>query len=372
MGKWTGTLEKMGIEKIMHADKSFWNGKKVLVTGHTGFVGAWMCAVLKYMGADIYGIALEAEHDSLYEQIRLSLSVTEYIQDIIDYEKVKRILDEVNPEIVIHLAAFGFVKECYEIPMRAYQTNVLGTMNLLEVIRSCDSVSNILIVSSDKVYQNDEEIGRYFFRENEKLGGIDPYSCSKTCEDLIAQSYYHTYYKDTMRTMSIVRPGNILGGGDHIKSRLIPSMLDKFQKNEVVDIRHPNATRPWQHVLDAIDAYLTIIQKTFAAEKGMFEIYNVGPEKDGQMSVGEIAKYISDKFEHSNVQLGNGNEGVQEAEYLGVDITKIKQQVLWQPKKNMKDILEDCYNFWKQGQTQDKYILCLQQIEEYYNGENEV
>lgn len=354
----------------MHANRSFWNGKKVLVTGNTGFVGAWMCAVLKYMGSDVYGIALEAEPDSLYEQIRLSLSVTEYIQDISDYDKVKVILDDVKPEIVIHLAAFGFVKECYEIPVKAYQTNAIGTMNILEAIRNCDSVSNVLIVSSDKVYQNDETIGKYFFRENEKIGGIDPYSCSKTCEDMIAQSYYYIYYKDTNRTMNIVRPGNILGGGDHIKSRLIPSMLDKFQNNEVLDIRHPNAIRPWQHVLDAIDAYLTIIQKTFADEKGLFNIYNVGPERDGQMSVGEIAEYISDKFEYSKLQFDNSNKGVQEAEYLGVDITKIKEQIQWQPKKNIKDILDDCYDFWKQGRTQNKYILCLRQIEEYYNSED--
>lgn len=350
----------------MSANRDFWKNKKVLVTGHTGFVGAWMCAVLKYMEVDVYGISLEADKESLYASIKNSLDVKEYIQDIRDFNRVSEIIELIKPEIVIHLAAFGFVKECYEDVRKAYTTNVIGTMNVLEAIRNCNSVSNVLIVSSDKVYLNKQNMNNYLFKEDEKLGGIDPYSCSKTCEDLIAQSYFDTYLKELGIKLNIVRPGNILGGGDHIKTRLLPSMLEKFSNDELVDIRHPNAVRPWQHILDAIDAYLYVVQKTSTVNHMNLEIYNVGPDIEGQMSVGEIASYISSKFINPKVQFGNELSGVKEAAYLGVDITKLKEKINWQPKKKITEILDDTYNFWEKSQEQDKYKLCREQIEAYY------
>lgn len=350
----------------MDIKEKFWVKKKVLVTGHTGFVGAWMCFVLKYMGAEVYGVALEAQEESLYENVREKLHIKEYIQDIRDSESVLHIINSIKPDIVIHLAAYGFVKECYEKPQRAYSTNVIGTVNILEAVRNCDSVKSILIISSDKVYQNDLDKNDYLFSEEDKLGGEDPYSCSKTCEDLIAKSYFYMYLKCEGKKLNIVRPGNILGGGDHIKTRLLPNMLEKFEKDELLEIRHPGAVRPWQHILDAIDAYLHVVQETYADSESKLGVFNVGPNMENQMSVGEIAKYISDKFASPKLQFGSESNGVKESAYLGIDITKIGNELGWAPKKNIKGILDDTYSFWAKSQSEDWYEVCREQIESYY------
>lgn len=346
-------------------DILFWKNKKVLVTGHTGFVGAWMCTVLQRYGADIYGLSLVEEENSLFENLKSDLHIRNYYVDLREYDLVKNVFDEVNPEIVIHLAAFGFVKECAYDPVRAYNTNVLGTVNMLENIKYCESVKNVLVVSSDKVYRNDGTLTEYLFRESDLLGGLDSYSASKTCEDLVAQSYFDTYLKERDITLNIVRPGNILGGGDHIQSRLIPSLLNGFYNGKPIEIRNKSAIRPWQHILDAVDAYLTVVLNSYG-ESGKMGIYNVGPEAGGQMSVGEIFEYLQQKFSKGDSLLKEETvSDVKEAGYLGISIQKLSNTLLWKPRKTITDTLDDVFDFFIKGKQKALYEICMEQIEKY-------
>ena len=346
-------------------DILFWKDKKVLITGHTGFVGTWMCIVLQRYGANIFGLSLEADKDSLFEKVKIDLNIKNYYVDLREYESVKKVLEETKPEIVIHLAAFGFVKECVIEPFRTYTTNVLGTVNFLEAVNNCEHVKNVLIVSSDKVYRNDGTLTEYMFNETDALGGLDTYSASKTCEDLVAQSYFDTYLKNKSINLNIVRPGNILGGGDHIQSRLVPSLLNGFDTGKPIEIRNKSAIRPWQHILDAIDAYLTIIVNSFE-ESGKIGIYNVGPEIDGQMSVGQIFEYLQNKFSDKEAIFEEETEcSVKEAGYLGISIEKLSDTFLWKPHKNIRDILDDVYDFYIKSKEMPLYDICIEQIEKY-------
>lgn len=346
--------------------KEFFCGKKVLVTGHTGFVGAWMSVVLHYLGATVIGLSLPPEENSLYQKIQTEFKIKEYLVDLREQHKVVRALEEIGPDIVLHIAAYGFVRECIDNPVMTFSSNVMGTVNLFEAIRKCSSVKSVLVVSSDKVYKNLDIEGRHSFKEEEPLGGIDPYSCSKTCEDMVAQSYFDTFFRQDNISINIVRPGNILGGGDHIKSRLLPNMFEKFSRGEALNIRHPHAVRPWQHILDALDAYLTIVSETSKKNISNIGIYNVGPRANGQMSVGQIAKHISNSFPGSIISISEDEYNVREAGYLDVDINKISEEFNWKPKKTMEEILDDAYNFWSQSQTKSCYTLCLEQIQSYY------
>lgn len=347
--------------------EDFYSKKRILITGHTGFVGCWMSMVLDYFNADLYGIALEAEEGALYSKVKKQLNIHDYICDLRESDKVDEIIKQINPEIVIHVAAYGFVNECFENPKRAFTSNVMGTVNLFEAIRKNKAVKSVLVISSDKVYQNKKGITKHSFMETENLGGIDPYSCSKTCEDLVAQSYFESYLQDKNVKVNIVRPGNILGGGDHIKSRLLPSMLNSFSEGKAVEIRHPDAIRPWQHILDAIDAYLSIIHDTYTSEMSDIGIYNVGPKPEGQMSVGQIAQYMARKIDGAKIVLGEKNPAVQEAGYLDVNIEKIVNTINWSPKKNMEQILDDVFEFWDRSKKEDSFDICKEQIEFYYS-----
>lgn len=346
---------------------SFWKNKKVLITGHSGFVGSWLSVVLTYFGAEIIGISLWPEVDSLYYHMQDDLDVKSYWVDLLKGEEIKKIVRKEAPEIIIHLAAFGFVKECYEKSYQAFSTNVMGTVNLFEAIKHCDSVRTILVVSSDKVYQNNGLHQNYLFTEQDNLGGIDIYSCSKTCEDMISQSYYEAFFKEWNKTVHIVRPGNILGGGDHIKSRLIPSILEGYAKKEPIVIRNRNAVRPWQHILDALDAYLTVIQRAYAGQE--MNIYNVAAPYESQKSVGYVSDYLADKFGYEMERLEETlmkTDGAREAAYLGLNIDKIIQELKWHPKKTLSETLDDVYEFWERSHWESHYTICMRQVEKYY------
>lgn len=345
----------------------FWKNKKVLITGHSGFVGSWLSVVLTYFGAEMVGISLCPEVDSLYYHMQDDLNIKNYWDDLLKGEEIKKIVRKEAPEIIIHLAAFGFIKECYEKSYQAFSTNVMGTVNLFEAIKNCDSVRTILVVSSDKVYQNNGSHRDHLFTEKDVLGGKDIYSCSKTCEDMLSQSYYETFFKEQNKVVHIVRPGNILGGGDHIKSRLIPSILEGYAKREPIAIRNRNAVRPWQHILDALDAYLTVIEKTYDRQE--MKIYNVAAPRENQKSVGYISDYLAGKFGYEVERMEETlvkTEGVREAAYLGLNIDKIIQELKWYPKKTLSETLDDVYEFWDRSHRETCYTICMKQIEEYY------
>lgn len=340
----------------------FWKDKRVLVTGNTGFVGAWLCCVLKYLGADIFGFSLKEETGSLYEKIKNKLDIKSYYGDLRNNDEIYQCVHRINPQIVFHIAAFGFVKECFDDPERAYTSNVQGTLELFEAIRDLNKSCRIIVASSDKVYKNS---GRksYLFREDDPLGGTDPYSASKTCEDILAQSCFDSYLEMNGCSLCIIRPSNILGGGDHNMNRLIPSIYYNLGRGQSPEIRNPNSVRPWQNIFDIVDAYLTVAEKT---DKGC-KIYNVGPEQDGIKTVGEIASYVAGLYGKKIEIEKNSNSSVKEKGYLGLSINKIKNELGWKPKRGLEQTLSEIYDFYSQDNGNNTYELCMSQIKNYYN-----
>lgn len=341
--------------------RQFWDKKRVLVTGHTGFVGSWLCTALKYFGASVTGFSLPEESNSLYEKIKAELKINSIYGDLRDVTAIKECVQKCKPEIVFHIAAFGFVKECFEDPDRAYTTNVLGTLNLLQAIKDVNSSCRVVVASSDKVYLNG---GReaYLFKEGDALGGSDPYSASKTCEDILAQSYYDSYLSDSGKSLCIVRPSNILGGGDHNVGRLIPSIYHSFECGVEPKIRNPDSVRPWQNILDMTDAYLTLAARR---EEGC-TIYNVGPEQEGIRTVGEISQYIMGLYGKNSVERREEKSNLKEKAYLGLAIDRIKNEIGWSPKRALEDTLKEVYEFYCNEDGISTYELCLSQIKKYY------
>lgn len=345
--------------------KNFYKDKKVLVTGHTGFVGAWLCMVLDCLGAEIIGFSLKEEKNSLYEKIKNDLSIKNYYGDLRNREEIRECIDKNQPDILFHLAAFGFVHECENDPYMAFSSNIMGTVNLLDAVRESTSINDIVIASSDKVYRNDD-MAVLLFKEKDSLGGIDPYSCSKTCEDLIAQSYFETYLKDQGKSVTILRPSNIVGGGDHNESRLIPSIISGIENNKKIAIRNPEAVRPWQYILDAVDAYVLMAVKAWNARA--VQIYNIGPTPENIRSVGEIVKILSmSAAEAENIYCPDSHsQSLLEKRYLGLDIEKIKVETGWLPRKKIEETMHDTYNFYKERDYQNSYDLCRKYIKTYY------
>lgn len=344
----------------------FWREKKVLITGHTGFVGTWLCMVLSYLGADISGFSLKEEDSSLYEKIKENICVKNYYGDLRNNSEIEKCISETRPDIVYHLAAFGFIKECLDNPERAYGTNVLGTLNLLETIRKYGCVKNIIVASSDKVYKN-EDLNINYFSEQNPLGGIDTYSCSKTAEDMLVQSYYDTYLSSQNIGVAILRPSNILGGGDHNKNRLIPHILEEMINGRKPKIRNPKAVRPWQHILDMTDAYIKVAEEYYGM-RGI-HIYNVGPEKENIVTVDELLKNLinfSNTVPSYEVENFDNKVNQSERKFLGLSIEKISSELGWKPAKDIKQTLYDTYMFEYEKGKQGEYCICKKQIEDYY------
>lgn len=343
-------------------DRQFWKDKKVLVTGHTGFVGAWLCMVLKRVGADVTGFSLIEEEKSLYEKIKNRLGIKSIYGDLRDYKAIQDCVDEAKPEVVFHIAAFGFVKECFDDPARAYSSNVQGTLNLFEALRGMNKPCRIIVASSDKVYKNNDK-DMYLFAEDDPLGGSDPYSASKTCEDVLAQSYYDSYLKKDEFSLCIVRPSNILGGGDHNMNRLIPSIYFSLGQDRTPEIRNPDSVRPWQNIFDIVDAYITVAERV---EVG-YEAYNVGPEQEGIKTVGEIASYVSGLYGIEYDRADKSSSSVKEKAYLGLSIEKIKRELGWKPQRSLEQTLDEIYNFYRLDNGNNTYDLCVAQIKDYYH-----
>lgn len=347
----------------------FWNGKKVLVTGHTGFVGTWLCIVLKYQGAVVSGFSLREENESLYNRVKKELNIKNYYGDLCNISDIERCISETQPEIVYHLAAYGFIKECFDNPERAYNTNIIGTFHLLEAIRKYPCIKYVVAASSDKVYRNDDNKIEYF-NEDASLGGIDPYSCSKTAEDMMIQAHYETYFKSKNITLSILRPSNILGGGDHNTMRLIPYIINQLITGRKLVIRNPKAVRPWQSILDMTDAYLQVVQSHY--KKNGLYIYNVGPHKENITTVEGLVHILLEfcpKAAPYQLDIPNHSEKEIEHRFLGLSIQKIQSELGWQPKKDIRDILYDVYSFETQKKEIGEYNLCKKQIKNYYQKE---
>ena len=243
----------------MEINKSFWKNKKVFITGHTGFKGSWLSIWLLEMGAEIYGYSLSTRtNPNLYDILELNKKMTSFSGDIRDYKKLKKVISRISPDILIHMAAQPLVRDSYNDPVYTYETNVLGTVNVLDVARHVNSIASILVVTSDKCYENIEK--NYSYKESDNLGGYDPYSSSKGCAELVASAYYKSFFHQKAIGLATVRAGNVIGGGDWSKDRIIPDAIRAFSNDNDLIIRNPKAIRPWQFVLDPLFGYLLLIE----------------------------------------------------------------------------------------------------------------
>ena len=343
-------------------NNGYWKEKHVLITGHTGFVGCWLTLALTELGAEVTGFALPEEDGSLYSKVKERMPVRSIYGDIRNADEVRSAVMQARPSHVFHLAALAFVKKCYNNPTAAFQTNVGGTLNLMEAVRDCAELKTVSVASSDKVYLNmDIEDAR--FCETDPLGGLDPYSSSKTCEDLLTQSYFDSYLKSRNVACVILRPSNILGGGDHNVSRLIPSMYDAMCRKEPITIRNANSVRPWQSILDAVDAYLVTAER---AVPGQVDIFNVGPEEK-PWTVGKIADYVCSLYGVDMRSEETEKTGAYEYRYLGLDASKIRKRLGWRPIRSLEDTLRDIFRFYSSDESGDVHQMCRKLLSEYYD-----
>lgn len=319
-------------------DLNFYKGKKVLVTGHTGFKGSWMCKVLTNMGAEVAGYSLNPPtNPSLFEIAEIEKDIKSYIGDIRDLKKLKAVFDEFQPEIVLHLAAQPIVRDSYKDPVYTYETNVMGIVNILECVRNSESVKSFLNVTTDKVYENKEWCWGY--RENEPLDGYDPYSNSKSCSELVTHSYKNSFFKDSDIAISTARAGNVIGGGDFANDRIVPDCIRAAEKKEDIIVRNPHSTRPYQHVLEPVYAYLMIAAKQY--EDGKYAgYYNVGPDDVDCFTTGNLVDLFISKWGEGMKWIDKFDGGPHEANFLKLDCSKLKSTFGWKPHWNLDTAIE--------------------------------
>lgn len=319
-------------------DLSFYKNKHVFITGHTGFKGTWLCKILVQAGAIVTGYSLEAPtQPNLFEVSGVEKQITSIIGDIRDFNHLKKAFNQAKPEIVLHLAAQPLVRDSYEKPAYTYETNVMGTVNILECIRQSNCVKSFLNVTTDKVYHNNEWVWGY--RENELLDGFDPYSNSKSCSELVTHSYKNSFFADGKVAISTARAGNVIGGGDFSANRIIPDCVRAAERKEVMIVRNPHSTRPYQHVLEPLFAYLMIAQKQY--EDGNFAgWYNVGPDDCDCLTTGELVTLFCDIWGNGLKWIDKYDGGPHEANFLKLDCSKIKQTFGWKASWHIDEAIQ--------------------------------
>ena len=332
-------------------DLEFYKGKKVLVTGHTGFKGSWLCQILVGAGAEVTGYSLEPPTDpSLFDEAHIADKINHVVGDIRDRAHLMKVFEEVRPEIVLHLAAQPIVRESYKDPVGTYETNVMGTVNICEAVRQTPSVKSFLNVTTDKVYKNNEWCWGY--RENEPLDGYDPYSNSKSCSELVTHSYINSFYNDMDVAVSTARAGNVIGGGDYAPDRIIPDCVRTAEKKngEPIIVRNPYSTRPYQHVLEPLNIYLTIAKEQYL-DKSKAGFYNVGPDDCDCVTTGDIVdKFCASWNEDGGEELtwiNKSDGGPHEANFLKLDCSLIKQTFGWKPVWNIDKAVSMVVQFAK-------------------------
>lgn len=319
-------------------DLSFYKGKRVFVTGHTGFKGAWLCKMLSNAGAVVTGYSLNPPtNPSLFEIAEIEQDVHSIIGDIRDYDALKKAFDEAQPEIVLHLAAQPIVRDSYKDPVYTYETNVMGTVNILECVRNSGIVKSFLNVTTDKVYLNKEWAWGY--RENEELDGFDPYSNSKSCSELVTHSYKNCFFADGHVAISTARAGNVIGGGDFANDRIIPDCIRAAQIHEDVIVRNPFSTRPYQHVLEPLYVYLMIAAMQYEDSK-YAGYYNVGPDDQDCFQTGALVDLFVKHWGENMKWINRYDGGPHEANFLKLDCSKLKATFGWKPHWNLDKAIE--------------------------------
>lgn len=344
------------------ASPNFWQGKQVLLTGHTGFKGAWMALWLSQMGAKVTGVSLPPNSTpNLFTLADIAQMTNSYFADIRDANAMSNIAKKVQPEIVLHLAAQALVRPGYKDPLRTFATNAMGTANVLNSLRGLDSVKAVVAVTTDKVYKNLEQSKPY--RETDILGGYDPYSASKAASEIIISSYRDSYLAEQGVAVASARAGNVIGGGDWSEDRLIPDAVRAWDSNLTLEIRRPNAVRPWQHVLEPLNGYLVLAEKLYT-DLSYSGAYNFGPKTDEAATVKTVIDLASQVYGCGSILWGDGTEGPHEAAFLSLEIAKAREALDVVPRWNLLETIEHTIGWYKkQRNGNSARSLCEADIE---------
>lgn len=345
----------------------FWQGKKILLTGHTGFKGSWLSLWLQSLGAELVGFSLvPPTQPNLFEITQLRKGMVSLLGDVRDFQALRTTLKKYQPEIIIHMAAQSLVRYSYLAPLETYATNVMGTINLLEAIRFTDSVKVLINVTSDKCYEN-KSLNRGY-REEDNLGGYDPYSNSKACSELVTQSYRSAYFKKQGVGIATARAGNVIGGGDWAKNRLVPDVISACIENKNILLRYPHALRPWQYVLEPLYGYMILAQALYNSSSSSHyaESWNFGPDKENVKSVSWLTDYILKIWNSSINWVLDGNQHLMEASILQLDCSKAKKYLAWRPIWGIEQGLKETVDWYLAYQKrQGMRDIMMHQISRY-------
>jgi CDP-glucose 4,6-dehydratase len=349
-------------------ENGFWRGKRVFITGHTGFKGSWLSLYLQLLGADVKGYALNpAEENSLFQVADVEAEMVSEIGDILDGEQLSISMRQFEPDVLIHMAAQPLVRLSYKEPALTYATNVMGTVNVLEAARNCRKLKAIVNVTTDKCYENREWPWPY--RETEAMGGHDPYSSSKGCAELVNAAYQRSFFNtEDSAWLASVRAGNVIGGGDAAEDRLIPDILRSFKANEALIVRYPDAIRPWQHVLEPLTGYLVLAQALYEKGSDFAEGWNFGPNAESVKPVRWIVDFMAEKWGAGASWKNNGDEQLHEAGLLKLDISKATSRLDWKPKLTLEESLNRIVEWEKAFEHgQNMKNATQEQIEKYWS-----
>lgn len=340
-----------------------YKGKKVLITGHTGFKGAWLSIWLHLLGADVVGIALEPRSEKdVFVLSGIGKRIRDYRVDIRDLDKVYEVFENEKPEILFHLAAQPIVLESYTSPVYTFETNVLGTVNLLEVMRRSKSLRTGVFITTDKCYENREQ--DYAYKETDPMGGHDPYSASKGAAELVISSYRKSFFTTPEKKVASARAGNVIGGGDWTPYRLMVDIVEAIEQEKAIEVRNPDATRPWQHVLEPLGGYL-LLGAMLEEGKDFDEAWNFGPHAQNTITVKELLELTIKEFGKGQWIDRSSGEKLHEAKLLALDITKAKLRLGWNPVLNIRDTIRLTAAWYMNYQTADVFEICKQQITDY-------
>lgn len=344
---------------------AFWGDKRVLLTGHTGFKGGWLALWLQSMGASVRGIALAPPTTpSLFDVARVGEGMDHRIADIRDFAAIRSLVADFRPEVVFHLAAQPLVRQSYRQPLETYATNVMGTVHVLEAAREASSVRAIVNVTTDKCYENHGAARGY--REDEPMGGHDPYSSSKACAELVSSAYRRSFLASAGIALATARAGNVIGGGDWAEDRLVPDLLRALRQGEAVQIRNPRAVRPWQHVLEPLSGYLLLAQRLITHGQEVAEAWNFGPRDEDAKPVQWVVEHLCTAWGEQAAWALQAGDHPHEANFLKLDIAKARQRLQWAPRWSLDTALTrtvEWHRAWHDGQ--DMRAACLQQISDY-------
>ncbi len=355
---------------LRQVNSSFWVGKKVFLTGHTGFKGSWLSIWLKALRADVVGFSLEsaATNPSLYTVARVNEDVTSLMGDVRDYEALHDAILAAKPDIVIHMAAQSLVRESYRAPIESYSTNVMGTVNILEAVRRVGTARAVINVTSDKCYEN--QTGEVAFAEDAAMGGYDPYSSSKGCSELVTTAFRRSYFHDGRVAIASARAGNVIGGGDWAPDRLVPDVLRAFEKGKSVFIRNPGATRPWQHVLEPLSGYLLLAESLYEHGALYAEGWNFGPGNQNVRDVRWIVDQMARNWGRGARWTHDACDHPYEATHLSLNAAKAAHRLGWKPRWDLLKTLtmiSEWHEHWLSGK--DPKRKCLDQIMDYETSE---